>query len=152
MATPQYRLLWWALVASLFVYVVIAHVAAVPPRPDLPLGLLTAIFTFLSIGIGVGSLIFRRLALANPIRSGTLDPATPAGLQRAALPFTLNLVLSESVGIYGLLLAFLSGSPVYSIAFSAAALVLMFLHRPTAPDLVPPLSSRQRAEDASPIE
>jgi hypothetical protein len=138
-------------VASLFVYIVIAHVADVPPRPDLPIALLTAIVTFLSIAVGAGSLIFRRLALSNPIRSGTLDPATPEGLQRAALPFTLNLVLSESVGIYGLVLAFLSGTPIYSIAFSGAALVLMFLHRPTAPDLVPPLSSRQRAEDASPI-
>ena len=151
MANPQYRLLWWALVVALVVYVVMAHVVDIPPSPDLPLGLLTAIFTLLSLGLAVGSLIHRRRALSNPIQSGLLDPSTPEGLQRTTAPFILNLVLSESVGIYGLLLSLLSGNPAYSVVFASAALVLMFLHRPTAPDLVPPLGSRQRGEDSSPI-
>jgi hypothetical protein len=150
-ANPQYRLLWWALVVALLVYVVMAHIVEVPPSPDLPLELLTGIFASLSLVLGVGSLILRRRALSSPIQSGRLDPSTPEGLQRATPPFILSLVLSESVGIYGLLLSLLSGNPFYSVVFAGAALVLMFLHRPTAPDLVPPLSARLRGEDSSPI-
>ena len=145
------RVLWWALVVSLLVYIVVAHVSNVPPNPDAQIALLTPVFVLLSVGVGVGTVIYRRHALARPIQSGKLDPTTPDGAQRAFQPFITNLVLSESVGIYGLVLAFLSGNPIFSIAFSGAAIVLMFLHRPTAPDLAPPLSARQRGTDSSPI-
>ncbi|MBW2421929.1 MAG: hypothetical protein JRH19_25565 [Deltaproteobacteria bacterium] len=105
----------------------------------------------ISIGIGAGSLLYRRHALSGPIQSGKLDPSRPEGLEKAFLPFMINLVLSESVGIFGLVLSFLSGQPAYSIAFAAGALVLMYLHRPTARDLVPPISGSQRGLNPKPI-
>jgi hypothetical protein len=101
--------------------------------------------------MGVGTVILRRRALVGPIQSGRLNLTTPEGQARAFTPFILNLVLSESVGIFGLLLAFLSGQPVYSIVFSAGALFLLFVHRPNAPDLVAPLSGEHRVVDSNPI-
>ncbi len=151
MATPQNRIIWIALVASLVVYVVIAFVADVPPNPNAPVAILLPVLVFLSIGVAAGTLLFRRSALAGPIQSGKLDPTTPEGAARALPVFMVNLVLSESVGIYGLVLSFLSGDPLFTLAFSGAALVLLFLHRPTAPDLAPPQRGDQRATDSTPI-
>jgi F0F1-type ATP synthase membrane subunit c/vacuolar-type H+-ATPase subunit K len=145
------RMLWWSLVMSLLVYVLVANVARVPPSPDLPIGLLTAVLFLLSCGIGAGTVIHRRRALSGPIQSGALDPTTPAGAQKAFTPFILNLVLSESVGIFGLVLSLFSGNPLFCAGFSAAAIALMVVHRPTASDLVPPLGPRHRASNSTPI-
>jgi hypothetical protein len=60
-------------------------------------------------------------------------------------------VLSESVGIYGLVLALLSGYPGYSVAFTCVALVLMYVHRPTARDLTPAIGDGYPGNDPTPI-
>jgi hypothetical protein len=99
----------------------------------------------------VGSMMYRRRALSGPIQAGELDLTDPDGQQRAYQAFMLNLVLSETVGIYGLALAFLTGNPSFSVVFSGGALLLMYLHRPTAPDLVPPPTARGRSTDSTPI-
>ena len=144
-------MLWWSLVASLLIYVVVAYVVVIPSSPTAPVEYLVPVFALLCFAIAAGTLRYRRKALVRPIQTGELDTATPQGLERAFKPFMINLVLSESVGIYGLVLAFLSGSPMYSLAFAAAALVLMYLHRPTAPDLVSPISGHTRGIDSNPI-
>jgi hypothetical protein len=131
------------LIGSLVVYVAVAHVAQVVPNQNAPISLLFPVFVALSIAIAIATIIIRRRALSEPIQAGRLDPSTPQGLQAAFTPFILNLVLSESVGIYGLVLAFLSAQPLYSAGFSAAAIALMFVHRPTARDLVPPMSAQR---------
>lgn len=151
MAHLTNRLLWWAFVVSLLVYVGVAHVARIPGERTAPLDLLVPALALVSLGEALASLLYRRYALSGPIRSGRLDPSTPEGARRAFQPFVVNLALSESVGIYGLVLAFLSGDPVYAVAFSAAALVLLYLHRPTAPDLAPPRDPGARATDPTPL-
>ncbi|MBW2540963.1 MAG: hypothetical protein JRF15_02635 [Deltaproteobacteria bacterium] len=143
MANLTCRILWWVLIGSLVVYVAVAHVAQVVPNQNAPISLLFPVFVALSIAIAIATIIIRRRALSEPIQAGRLDPSTPQGLQAAFTPFILNLVLSESVGIYGLVLAFLSAQPLYSAGFSAAAIALMFVHRPTARDLVPPMSAQR---------
>lgn len=137
MANATNQLLWWCLVVSLLIYVVVAYVAQVPASPEVPLGTVAAVLTVIAVGTAVGTILYRRRALVGPIRRGELDPSRPADLQRAFTPFILNLVLSESVGIYGLVLAILSGKPAWCLPFVASALGLMFVHRPTAPDLAP---------------
>ena len=152
MSNSTTRLLWWALVISLLVYVLMAHIAPLPASPTPALiSTLLPILTFISLGTAVGTVFYRRHALVRPIRSGELDPTTPAGMQQAFTPFIVNLVLSESVGIYGLVLAFLSGQPLYSVWFAIPALVLMYVHRPTAPDLVPPARDPQVGSRPEPI-
>ena len=54
-----------------------------------------------------------------------LVPAVdPLILQAAFPPFLINLALSESVGLYGLVLSLLSGLPAYSVAFGVGAIGL----------------------------
>lgn len=138
MATPINRALWYALSASLFVYALIPNLLQRPVNPEAPIGLLTAVFASMSLVIAIGTIAYRRRALAGPIEAGRLDPTTPEGLQRAFPVFALNLMLSESVGIYGFVLSLLSGRAIYVLVFAAGALALLYVHRPTAPDLVPP--------------
>lgn len=142
MGNSTNRLLWLCLVASLLIYPVLTYLAKLPPNPDAPIQLLFPILAVIALGEGAGSLLYRRHALARPIESGELDPSEPEGMKKAFVPFMINLVIAGSVGIYGLVLSFLSGDLFYSIGFTAGALVLMFLHRPTAADLNPVTPSR----------
>lgn len=140
MANITSRILWWALVVSVLIYVAVAYFVQIPQDPGFDASQLMPIFVAISAATAVGTIIFRRRALSDPIQARELDPSTPEGLAKAMTPYLVNLVLSESIGVYGLVLAFLSGEPLYSVCFSAAAIALLFVHRPTAPDLVPPMS------------
>ena len=151
MSNHTFRVLWWAFVISLFVNVLVAHVAPLPVSPLAPIALLAPLFAAVTAAIAVGTVVYRRRALAGPIQSGHLDPRTPMGFRRALQPFIVNLALSESVGIYGLVLALLSGEPDYSVAFTAVALVLVYVHRPTARDLTPPIGLGSGGNDPTPI-
>jgi hypothetical protein len=151
MASRINRILWWSLVVSLLIYVVVAYVASVPADTQAPVTALFVAFGIASVGIGIGSLSYRRHALSGPIQRRELDPASSEGRAKAFLPFILNLALSESVGIFGLVLALVSGQGSYSIPFVLAALALTYAHRPTAPDLVPPLSGRDLGVRPPPI-
>jgi len=145
------RALWWVFVASLVVWVLAAHVAPPPVNPPASLSPLTMALAGVSLVIAIGTIVYRRRALAGPIQAGHLDPTTPVGLQRAFPVFILNVVLSESVGIFGLVLSLLSGRPTYVMAFAAGAFALLYLHRPTAPDLVPPLGPGQGGSRPPPL-
>lgn len=141
MANPTTRVLWWALVASLFVYVGVALVVAPDGTPSPVAGALAPVLGVVAVGLGIGTIVYRRRALVEPIQSGRLDPRTPEGMGRALPAFILNVVLSESVAIFGLVLSLLAASPFYAVAFAAGALVLMVVHRPTASELEPPIST-----------
>jgi hypothetical protein len=140
MANPVNRMLWYALVTSQILYVLVAEVVKMPARDADLVALLVPVFAGLSLAVGAGTIVYRKRALVVPIQAGRLDPSNPEHVQRAFTPFILNLTLTESIGIYGLLLALLSGETGYCLAFGGAAIVLFFVHRPTAPDLVPPMS------------
>ena len=143
MNNPVCRLLWWSLVASLVIYAIVAHLVELSASPTTPISLITFVFAGLSVAIAIGTVVYRRRALVGPIQSRELDLATPEGLRAAFQPFIINLVLSESVGIYGLVLSFLSGQPLYAVAFSVGAIALMYVHRPTASDLQSPMSAHR---------
>jgi hypothetical protein len=145
------RVIWWSLVVLLLVYVVVAHLASVPANTQALVTVLFVAFGIVSVGVGFGSLVYRRHALAGPIQRGELDPTSSEGRAKASLPFVLNLVLSESVGLFGLVLALLTGQGAYSIPFVLAALALAYAHRPSAPDLVPLLSGRDLGVPPPPI-
>ncbi len=138
------------LVASLLVYVGVVYVKAPPYNPEFPIGELLAAFAAVSVISGVGSLVYRRTALSGPIQRGEVDPRTEDGLKVLFRPFLINLAISESVGLYGLSLAFVSGQRTLVFPFVAAGLVLMYAHRPTAPDLAPPTSAHGEGGSAPP--
>lgn len=139
MANPVNRMLWLAMMNSVVIYVVVAAFVELPPNDEV-VGVAWPALAGVAGAIAAGSIALRRRALVEPIRAGALDPRTPEGLARAQTPFLLGLVLSESVAIFGLVLSLLSGDLRWVLAFGAGALALLWLHRPTSPDLVPPLS------------
>jgi len=139
MANPTTRLLWWALVVSQVAYLAVAYLVKLPPGDDDLIRILALSFALLSAATAAGSILYRRVALVGPIRSWTLDPSNPEDFQKLYPRLLLNLVLAESVGIHGLVLSLMSGRVHFSLAFGTAALALLYVHRPTALDLVPPL-------------
>ena len=141
MATLTFKVLWASLCAAQLGYVLVIVLQQETSQPSSPPEALFLALLVIAIGTGLGTVIYRRRALVDPIRSGELDLNTPAGAGRAFTPYILNLVLTESVGIYGLVLSSLSHDPKYVIGFATGSLILMYVHRPTAPELQPPLST-----------
>jgi hypothetical protein len=137
---PMLPTLWFVLLFSQVVYLALPYVVELEGRrPDAgTLDTLTLVLAAISVATGAGTLVYRRRALVEPIRTGRLDPSSPAGAAHAFSPIVLNLVLTESIAIYGLLLGLLSASPSRALPFALGAFALMYVHRPTAPDLAPP--------------
>ncbi len=153
MKNPIYRILWAALLGSALINIGIAFALApsMGSSEALPIPLLRLVFAGISLALGVGSLAFRKRALVQPIARGELDPDSEEGRARAMTPFVLNLVLSEAVGLFGLVLALVSGQPFEAVGFGLAAGVLIVLHRPVAQDLAPQSDPNRRGSDPTPI-
>ena len=149
MGTLTNTIIWAVLCLSQVIYVVVAYQK--PPAHS-PQDVLLTVFPPLLLTatlIAVGSLWWRRRALVRPIQSGALDLGTPEGQGKAFTALILNLVLSESVAIYGLVLTFLSNDHRYVLGFVAAGLALMFIHRPFARELQSPEAAFQSGESGS---
>ena len=135
MRTTTNVMIWAVLCLSQAIYVVVAFLK--PPSPT-PQDVSSTMFPPLLVVAGMlaaGTIWWRTRSLVRPIQRGDLDPGTPEGQARALPAFLINLVLSESVAIYGLVLTFLSDDPRYVLGFVGAGLTLMFIHRPFAPEL-----------------
>jgi hypothetical protein len=137
--SPIARILWFALLLSQVIYLVVASVLPGDPASSpASVSVISLALAIVSIGIAALTLVMRRRALVAPIQAGQLDPNTPEGHQRAFVPFIINLVLTESIAINGLVIALLSREPQRAYPFAIAGFALMYWHRPTAPDLSPP--------------
>ena len=142
MKNPIARILWYALLFSQVVYLYVpTRLAGGSTASPESVDRISLVLAAVAIGVGVATLIVRRRMLVAPIQTGQLDPDTPEGFQKAFVPFILNLALTESIAIHGLVIALLSREPVRAWPFAVAAFALMFWHRPTAPDLSPPAGS-----------
>jgi len=134
-------------------FLIVAFWVAGSRQGDAPshIPIMAAALAFISFTTAIATVVIRRLRLVGPIQQGTLDPRSNAGMAAAFPHFIVLLMLSESVGIYGLVLTFLSGEFAYAVPFIAGAIALLFFHRPTAPALSPPVSSMDRSIDSTPI-
>jgi F0F1-type ATP synthase membrane subunit c/vacuolar-type H+-ATPase subunit K len=153
MANTTNRLIWWALFAALIVHGVVAYTVA-PMREVEPGQSVFVIFVALgviSLATAVATIFVRGRMLVRPIQSGALDPARPEDRQQAFVAFVLCVALTESIGIYGLVVAFFSANASWSLPFIGLAVLLMLVHRPTAADLRPPLVASGTHFDSSPI-
>ena len=140
LATLVNRLVWWLFFTSPLSYIYAA--GALPPGDDPRdvLALELPALLIASVLIAGGTRFWRKRALVDPIQSGEIDLSTPEGLGRAFTPFVLNVVLSAAIAIFGVVLTFQSDVPAYTYAFSAASMILMYSHRPNAPDRHAPRS------------
>jgi hypothetical protein len=121
-------IIWFALLSALGVYVGLAFTSAptpaTPPESSLPTLLAT-----LAVVIGGTSVMLRPL-LFGGLKSGRVELNSMAGGQKLLTGNIICFALSESVGIFGLVLAF-QGYPQESWwVFFVAAAALMFIHLP----------------------
>ena len=130
----QARVVWAAMLVSLAVYVFVGHVVVQGPRPRNPEGL--ELFRNILALVSAGSLI-----MAGVIRRALLGRRRPEPLPaRAAVTRYLSatvatLALCESVGIYGLVLLFLSGDWTSLYFFTGASALAMIWFRPRGEEL-----------------
>lgn len=141
MKQPIVRILWLVLLLSQLLYLVVAHIL---PRESTVSGanvtLVSLALAVVSIGLAAFTLFWRRRMLVAPIQAGQLDPNTPEGFPKAFVPFMMNVVLTESIAVNGFVIALVSREPARAYPFAIAAFALMYHHRPTAPDLSPPVA------------
>ena len=157
-------ILWAAMTAAVVVYILIVHVAARPDADPVP-PVLRLGLSCLALAEIVAVFLYRRFQLSDDaLRRLVDDEGTLSGITEiqnaseemlrsvealdAAERKVLNLLfavqtrvvialaLSETVGIYGLVLAFMSGIPSDVYPFAGAALMLCLLNRPPGMELV----------------
>ena len=139
MPYPLFRRLWSVLLRSQVIFLVVPFILPAGSASDLTtVRTLSLVFAGVSVVVAVGTLVYRRRALVAPIQAGQLDPNTTAGVAKAFSPFIVNLVLTESIAICGLVLALLSHQVGWALPFAAGAFALMYVHRPGSPEFLPP--------------
>lgn len=142
MAQPIFWILWGSMLASLAVY---AALPALLPEAE-PLAALSIPFVGgLLLGaavVGTTSVVLRQVLLVRPARSGRLDITTAEGSARWLQVSIALWVMSESVGIAGLVLWFFYRQAGLLYPFLAGAALLLVVHAPRTASL---LSSRDLA-------
>jgi hypothetical protein len=149
--TTTNRIIWAALCLAQLTYVaVVFQIEPTENPPDVSSTMLPALVV-LGLTIATGTIWWRKHALVGPIRSGKLDLSTLEGQAHSFAPFILNLMLSEAVAIFGLVLTIRSSEGSYVLGFVAASLGLMFIHRPFALDIQSPQRDSNSVRRPPPI-
>ncbi len=123
---------WSVLVLSLGIYAGVAALGIKSSNnPDLEFAHLMATALFvLAIPTAGLTFILRNRLITRPITRGSLDPSSPSGAQKLMRGFMLTWVISEAVGIWGLVLWFLSGSWSLFLPLLIAGAFLLGWHAP----------------------
>lgn len=123
---------WGCLLLSQLIYVGIAASRFVTPPPRQPPAVFAIALGVVAVATGLGAHFCWRRSRG----AGRAAHEPPPTQQIAFTFFLLACVLDESIGVYGLVMAFL-GAPLETWApFNAAAIALLLIHRPpevTAP-------------------
>ena len=145
----QLWICWACLILSLFIYGAMPFL--LPPPPTSPPALqvvFVGALGFVGLLTAIATMFLRRFALIRPARIGTLDIDTKAGFARFFTISMLVWVLSESIGIYGLILFFLYRVPGPLYPFLVAAVLLLVFHAPRTDSLrVKPSSAELARRD-----
>jgi len=120
--------IWVALLSTLGIYVMILR-TAIPPEVKILNAAFPRSLGFVSLGIGIMSLVLRQIFLGK-FKSGTLQLDTFLGRKRFVTGNVICFALAESIGVFGLILGF-SGYPLDLCAkFLLGAVALMLWHMP----------------------
>ncbi len=88
------------------------------------------VFTLLAILAGVGTFTLRESLVGRDVRSGALDPRTPAGFARVRFMLLALWALCLSIGLLGAALAYGAESPRAAWPYTLAAAGLLVWHAP----------------------
>jgi hypothetical protein len=115
---------WIAMVASILVESAIAAAALRGGAPSPPRSGVDLWLEVEAAGTAWAAIVLWKTRRSDPMRSGALDPETPAG--RAALR-RVSIVcwaLVESIAVFGLVLVYLRRTPIPGAIFLGAALLI----------------------------
>jgi hypothetical protein len=144
------KIIWFAMLASLGAYLAVALVAAPTLPPSTDIAFMSALRTIL-FAVGVVILVatrhVRKLVLSGREQpaSGAARIAGPPAIQRYATAMIVSLALSESIGIFGLVLFFLGRNPADLYFLLAVSAVAMTLYRPRKEEVLELMRERPGA-------
>jgi len=140
------KIIWWAMLLSLAVYWVAGRMAAPGMKAamgDEAFGTLRSVLYALGFATLVASRFVRRLIMAAKGRAVDRPNARPVPvMQRYASAVIASLAMSESVGIYGLILYLLGKDTVDLYLLLGISAAAMIYYRPQQDELAG-LSQRQ---------
>lgn len=126
------RILQFALLASIVVYVGLATVLSTSPgRPPAPIILIA--LTFLSVMNVVVILVMRRVFVSKAEEILRNNPEDAGALMRWRGGYIVTYAIAESVALYGLVLHFLGFTHVEVTPFFLAGFVLLVFFSPRRP-------------------
>jgi len=139
-------ILWGALLASVGLYGVVAHVLETPGS-DISRGMLrTLAYVFAAVSIAEVAITWWLRKTMYFDGSGETDSGEQG---RAQSLFTMSIItwaICESVAIYGLVLRVLSGQIAYFYPFAAASFLLFVLYRPRPAERLPENGDEELAD------
>ncbi|MGD9040104.1 MAG: hypothetical protein PVH82_10745 [Desulfobacteraceae bacterium] len=139
-------IIWGGIFGSLFIYAFICHQWGVNIRqtigPNFPLDLVRNVLYGVAISTLILTHFLRKFLLAarsSGSESMSLNPPTPSAqsspIGKYAVAMVASLALSESIGVYGLVLFFLGESFRTLYIFIGISALAMLLYRPKREEL-----------------
>jgi F0F1-type ATP synthase membrane subunit c/vacuolar-type H+-ATPase subunit K len=139
-------IIWAAIFGSLFIYAIICHQWGVNIRhtigPNFPLDLMRNVLYGVAISTLILTHFLRKFLLAgrsSGSESMSLNPPTPSTQSsptgKYVVAMVVSLALSESIGVYGLVLFFVGESFRTLYIFLGISALAMFLYRPKREEL-----------------
>lgn len=132
-ATVQW-ILWAAILMSVLVYALMPFFLPIDASPSEGSDVVfVGSFALLAAMCAAASFAVRHLMWIAPLERGELDLSSTSGRARFFQVSLVCWVLSESVGICGLVLFFLGSSQAVLYGFVLGAVVLLGIHAPRRP-------------------
>jgi hypothetical protein len=139
-------IIWGAIFGSLFIYAFICHQWGVKIQqnigPNFPLDLMKNVLYGVAISTLILTHFLRKFLLAgrsSGSESISLNPPTPSAqsspMGKYGVAMLASLALSESIGVYGLVLFFVGESFRTLYTFLGISALAMFLYRPKREEL-----------------
>jgi hypothetical protein len=123
-------LIWFGLLGALAVYVVMLRTAAPPPPAKLDANM-PRILGVVAVVVAIVSLVLRKVFLGG-YKTGALNLESYGGRKLFITGHVVCFALSESIGVFGLMLGFV-GYPLDLCAwFLLGAVAMMLWHMPLA--------------------
>ncbi len=125
------RILWIAVLLALAIFIVLPEIVAVRPQPASPTVFVAiTVVAFWIVGL---AFFMRRRWILTATSTLSSDPKNANALARWRTGYIICLALSESIGLYGLVLRFVGFSLSHVAPFYVVAAVLLFYFRPQIP-------------------
>jgi len=137
-------IIWGAMLASLFIYVFISHVAGDQIRqtqkPEFPIALMRNIlFCVAAAELLLAYYLRKRMLRVHPETPAAdipLKTEQPKALAKYTTAVIVSLALSECIGIYGLMLFLLGDEYQTLYIFIGVAAIAMYYFRPKKDELI----------------